>query len=263
MWSGPVIGAVAFAVAMLTLFSGFGLGTLLMPAFALFFPVPVAVAATAVVHVLNNLFKLGLLRRHVDLRLAMSFGIPAALAAFPGAWLLTWLSGVTPWAIWSLGARRFEVTPVGAVMGVLILGFAALELVPALRTLRAPSGWLWLGGILSGFFGGLSGNQGALRAAFLSPLALAPSTFAATNAVIAVMVDAARLLVYGVAFFGAHAAGVGEAGQWPLVGIATLFAFAGSYLGTRLLPKVTVGFVRVATGMLLLVVGLGLASGLI
>lgn len=263
MWSGSVIGVVAFAVAMLTLFSGFGLGTLLMPAFALFFPLPVAVAATAVVHVLNNLFKLGLLRRHVDLRLALGFGTPAALAAFPGAWLLTWLSGVPPWLTWTLGSRSFEVTPIGAIMGILILGFAALELVPALRDLRAPSGWLWLGGILSGFFGGLSGHQGALRAAFLGTLALPPATFAATNTVIAVMVDTARLLVYGVAFFGAHTAGVHESGQWPLVGLATLCAFAGSYLGTRMLSKVTVGFVRQVTGVLLLVVGLGLASGVI
>jgi hypothetical protein len=39
---------VAFAVSGLTLFPGFGLGTLLMPAFALFFPIEVAVAATAI-----------------------------------------------------------------------------------------------------------------------------------------------------------------------------------------------------------------------
>jgi len=48
------IALVAVVVAALTLFSGFGLGTVLMPAFALFFPVPVA--ATAVVHLANNLF---------------------------------------------------------------------------------------------------------------------------------------------------------------------------------------------------------------
>jgi hypothetical protein len=47
-----IICVVAFAVSGLTLFSGFGLGTLLMPAFALFFPV--AVAATAVVHLANE-----------------------------------------------------------------------------------------------------------------------------------------------------------------------------------------------------------------
>jgi len=37
-------------VSGLTLFSGFGLGTLLMPTFVLFFPIEVAVAATAIVY---------------------------------------------------------------------------------------------------------------------------------------------------------------------------------------------------------------------
>jgi len=40
------------------LLSGFGLGTLLLPVFALFFPLPVAIAATALVHLANNFFKL-------------------------------------------------------------------------------------------------------------------------------------------------------------------------------------------------------------
>lgn len=258
-----VIGLTAFGVAALTLFSGFGLGTLLMPAFALFFPPPVAVAATAVVHGLNNLFKLGLLRRHVDRRLVLDFGLPAALAAFPGAWLLTTISRGSPWLTWSIDSRSFHVTPIGVVMGVLILGFAAFDLVPWLGALRAPPRWLWAGGVLSGFFGGLSGHQGALRAAFLGALELPPATFAGTQAAIAVLVDTARLVVYGVAFFGVHVAGLSESRQWVLVGIATLCAFTGSYLGARALPKVTVGFVRWVTGLLLLAVGLGLASGTI
>lgn len=52
-----IISAVAFVVSGVTLFSGFGLGTVLMPTFALFFPLPVAIAATAVVHLANNVFK--------------------------------------------------------------------------------------------------------------------------------------------------------------------------------------------------------------
>jgi hypothetical protein len=43
-----VVCAVAVLISAMTLFSGFGLGTVLMPAFALFFPVPVAIAATAI-----------------------------------------------------------------------------------------------------------------------------------------------------------------------------------------------------------------------
>lgn len=53
-----MITVMAFLGSFLTLFSGFGLGTLLMPVVAIFFPVAVAVALTAFVHLVNNLFKL-------------------------------------------------------------------------------------------------------------------------------------------------------------------------------------------------------------
>jgi uncharacterized protein len=49
-----VVCVVAVLMSALTLFSGFGLGMVLMPAFALFFPVPVAIAAAAVVNLANN-----------------------------------------------------------------------------------------------------------------------------------------------------------------------------------------------------------------
>ncbi len=54
-----VIPVVALLASLLTFFSGFGLGTILLPVFALFFPVDIAVALTAIVHLLNNLFELG------------------------------------------------------------------------------------------------------------------------------------------------------------------------------------------------------------
>lgn len=51
------VGLTAFIASALTFFSGFGPGTILMPAFTLLFPVEIAIAATAVVHFLNNFFK--------------------------------------------------------------------------------------------------------------------------------------------------------------------------------------------------------------
>lgn len=42
-----VISLVAFLTAILTFFSGFGLGTILMPVFAIFFPVEMAIALGA------------------------------------------------------------------------------------------------------------------------------------------------------------------------------------------------------------------------
>lgn len=256
-----VIGVVAFSVSLLTLFSGFGLGTLLMPAFALFFPAEVAVASTAVVHAANNVFKVSILARNARRDVVVRFGLPAVAAAFVGALLLAFLSGQTPIASWSFFGRPAHVTPLKLVMGVLILGFALVELLPSLRGVRAPVRWLPVGGALSGFFGGLSGHQGALRAAFLSPLRLSPVEFASTQAMIGLLVDGARLVVYGWAFTVLRQSPGAGAIDWPIVGLATLCAFAGAFLGKRLLPHVTFGALHVVVGSLLVLVGLALAAG--
>jgi len=257
-----VLGLVAFGVSLLTLFSGFGLGTLLMPAFALYFPIEVAVASTAVVHAANNVFKVGLLGRGAPREVVIRFGIPAIFASFVGAICLSLLSGQSTIGSWSFLGRDAEITWVKLVMGTLILGFSLFELVPALRSLQAPVRWLPLGGALSGFFGGLSGHQGALRAIFLTPLGLSPTQFVSTQAVLALLVDAARLLVYGGSFFLLRESAAAEAIPWHLVATATVCAFAGAYIGKRLLPKMTVASLRLVVGVLLVVVGLALATGL-
>lgn len=257
-----MVGIAAFGVSLLTLFSGFGLGTLLMPVFVIFFPVEVAVASTAVVHFANNLFKVGLLASGAPREVVIRFGAPAVIASFFGAAALSFLSHQPPLASWSLMGRGAEVTPVKLVMGVLILGFSLFELVPALRAVRAPVRWLPLGGALSGFFGGLSGHQGALRAAFLSPLGLSPRQFVSVQAVLALLVDASRLLVYGWSLVVVGGAAGADSIPWNLVGTAILCAFAGAYLGKRLLPKITVAALHVVVGVLLVVVGVALSLGI-
>lgn len=263
MLSTLIIGAVAFAVSVGTLFTGFGLGTLLMPTFALFLPLEVAIGATAIVHLANNLFKVALLARQVAPQVLLRFGLPAVVTAFPGAYLLTVLSQRPALHIWELAGRQAEVTPLKLVLGLLILLFAILDLAPRTRRVRVDPRWLPLGGMVSGFFGGLSGHQGALRAAFLLPLGLGPAAFASTQAVIAAMVDVSRLGVYGAAYLADKVGGLSNEIPWTTVVVATLCAFAGAVTGKRLLPKVTVSTVRTLAAVLLLMVGLGLVTGLL
>src|SRR5512133_2289269 len=87
-----LISIVAFFTAILTFFSGFGLGTILLPVFAIFFPVEIAVALTGIVHFTNNLFKAALTGRNADKQVLLKFGVPAFLASFAGAWLLLKIS---------------------------------------------------------------------------------------------------------------------------------------------------------------------------
>ena len=257
-----IICVTAVLVSGVTLFSGFGLGTVLMPAFALFFPVPVAIAATAVVHLANNLFKLALVGRNADWPIALKFSLPAAIAAIAGASLLNVFAMLPPIAAYDVGGRTHEITALGGVIGSLIVAFALLELSPRFADLTFPPKYLILGGLLSGFFGGLSGNQGALRAAFLIKSGMTKEAFIGTSVVSAVIVDTARLTVYGLSFYR-YSFALLPPSMIGIVAAATVAAFAGAYLGARLVGKVTLRAIQLTVAVAMAIVGFGLAIGLI
>jgi uncharacterized membrane protein YfcA len=253
-----VICSVAFLASGLTFYSGFGLGTLLLPAFAIFFPVELAVASTAVVHFLNNLFKLLLVGRHADREVVLRFGITAVVFSLLGAWLLVGLADVAPLLSYTAFGRQVAVTPVNVVVGALLLLFAALEWSPTFRQVSFGPRFMPLGGALSGFFGGLSGMQGALRSAFLVRAGLTKEAFIGSGVVIACLIDASRLSVYtaAVARERAHL-------DYGLLGAAVAAAFLGAYLGNRHLGKVTMPGVQRFVAIALAAVAIGLLTGLI
>lgn len=259
-----VLCLAALAVSGLTLFSGFGLGTLLMPVFAIFFPIEIAVAMTAVVHLANNLFKLWLLWRQADIQVAIRFIIPGAITAVIGAYILTKMSDLPILKSYTIGTQVFEVEAIKLVVGGLIFLFAMLEFVPSFEAgIKFDKKYLPLGGALSGFFGGLSGHQGALRSAVLIKCDLDKETFIATGVVCAVIVDCSRLIIYGTIFFTRHFDLIIEAGGISLIGVVTLAAFIGAFTGKRLMKKITLQAVQLIVGTGLLVISIGLITGLI
>ncbi len=252
---------VALVAAALSLFSGFGLGTLLLPFFAFFYEPHIAVAATAVVHLLNNLLKVALIGKHVSRSVLLRFVVPAIPFAFAGAWLLERLAHAKPLATYGIGDRTVSITPLGLVVGGLVAIFAALELVRWKEQVRLSPRWLPVGGMLSGFFGGLTGHQGALRSVFLLRMGLDKIAFVATAAWAAAMVDVTRLLVYGRGDPGAWLSEAGGAGVRPLL-LAMGAAFVGTVVGARLVKKMTLRSLQRIIGWALLAAGLGMASGI-
>jgi len=252
------ISAVAFLASGLTLFSGFGLGTLLMPAFALFFPLDVAIALTAVVHLLNNFFKLALLGRFADRAILLRFGLPAMLLAFLGAEALVLLSDVSPIATYALLGKTFIILPVKLVVAILMIVFVLIETVPRFAAWEFERRYLVVGGALSGFFGGLSGHQGALRSAFLARAGLSKEAFIGTGVAIACLVDLTRLSLYT-----SHFASGGLEQNAGLLLVVTVAAFLGAFIGNRLLKKTTLKTIQRIVAVMLLVIAVGLASGVI
>ena len=256
-----VICGVALIASGLTLFSGFGLGTVIMPTFALFFPIPVAVAAAAVVHLANNLFKVFLVGRKADWPAVLRFALPAAFAAIIGAALLALFEDIPPLSVYQIGGRAHEITLLKLAIGILVIFFSLFDLLPRLQNLSFDRKYLSLGGLLSGFFGGLSGFQGALRSAFLMKVGLEKEAFIGTGTVAAVIVDVARLAVYGMGLYATKFAAI-PAGTGSLILAATLAAFVGAFFGARMMKKVTLQAIQVLVGIMLIVVGVGMASGL-
>jgi uncharacterized membrane protein YfcA len=243
------------------MYSGFGLGTLMLPVFALFLPVEMAVVATALVHGANNVFKVSLLGRSADRDVVLRFGVPAVFSAVVGALALGYLVQLdSSMSVHLNESEVSRVTPVKLVIGLMMIGFALFELLPRFNKLEFDRRYLPLGGVLSGFFGGLSGHQGALRSAFLAKSGLTTERFVGSNAVIGFLVDLTRIAVY-VAVFAV--AGAADVDVWPLVITGSLAAFCGVLAGKKFLHKVTMRSIQLLVGVLLFGVGLALLLGVL
>lgn len=253
-----IICLAAFFTSVLTFFSGFGLGTILTPVFMIFFPVQLAIALTGIVHFFNNIFKIFLVGKKADKAVLIRFGIPAIVASFAGAALLLNIPDNQPLFGYKLFDKYFEVYPVKFLISVLLIFFAAMDLFPYLQKIKFGKNQLPLGGFLSGFFGGLSGNQGAFRSAFLIKAGLSKEVFIGTGVVVSSFVDFTRL--------GVYATRMKESGLFNnllLVSLAVLSAITGAYLGNKLLRKVTIHSIQTLVAIMLIFVSIALGMGII
>ena len=253
-----IICFAAFLTALLTFFSGFGLGTILAPVFAIFFPIDIAIALTGVVHFSNNLFKITLVGKKSDKAVLLRFGIPAIISSFVGAWLLLKITVLPSMIQYQLGEKEFVITPVKLIIAVLLIIFSILEIAPSVRKIQFGRDKLIFGGLLSGFFGGLTGMQGAIRSAFLIKSGLSKEVYIATGVVIACLVDFTRLSVYASRF---TASNLSE--NLTLLISATLAAIAGAFIGSKLLKKITLRFIQILVAVMLILISIALGAGII
>lgn len=262
-----IVAIAVFIGAGLTFFSGFGLGTIMLPVFALFFDLEVAVGATAIVHLSNNLFKFILVRKFIHLQTLLRFGIPAMAAAVLGGLLLTMVTSYAPIHSYSIGEKTFEMTYLNIIVGSLMIFFAWFDLSPKFNSVKIDQKYLPLGGLLSGFFGGVSGHQGAFRAAFLSKSGLDKKQFVGTSNAISLVIDLSRIPVYlGLFAIGSSkkldlAASLSDGKMLLAVGI--VFAFVGTFLGKKLIEQTTIVGVQRLVGVLLFVMGGLMIAGIL
>ena len=233
-----VVALVAVAAGAVAAVSGFGLGSILTPLLVLSFPTSSAVALVAIPHAVATTVRWWRLRRDVNGPTFRQFGIASAIGGLAGAALQPSLGG----------------TALTVVLGVLLVLAGGSELLRRRVPLPPTPFWRLAGGILSGAFGGLVGNQGGIRAAALLGFELPPRALVATATASALFVDAARVPIY-VAHSGAVLAA-----NVPLWLAASAGALVGTFIGVPILGRIPESRYRMILGGLLVLLGAALLA---
>ena len=230
----PVLFATSVLAGAVAAVSGFGIGSLMTPLLLLWYPAHWAVALVAIPHAVASLVRFLRLRREVDWRVFRQFGIASAVGGLLGALL----------------QASLRSTLLTAVLGILMLVAGATEIIRRPIPLPEGRGVQLVAGVLSGFFGGLVGNQGGIRSAALLGFGLSPRALVATATASAVLVDLARLPVY------LAARGSILAAETVLIATATVGVVIGTVIGVPILGRIPVKAYRPIVGILLVLLGL-------
>lgn len=231
-----VIGGAAVFAGAVAAVSGFGIGSLLTPLLMLSMPTAHAVAVLAIPHAVATAIRWIRLRKDVHRPTFRQFGIASAIGGLAGAALQSQLA-----------------SPVlTIVLGSLLIIAGTTELLRRRVPLPQTPFWRLTGGILSGGFGGLVGNQGGIRAAALLGFQLQPRQVVATATASALLVDAARVPIY---FLSAGSAIAEGTRVWIVVAVGVTI---GTFIGVPLLGRIPESSYRRMVGGLLLVLGISL-----
>lgn len=227
----PIAALAASAIASV---AGFGIGSILTPVLSLQVGTKLAVAAIAIPHFVGTVQRFWMLRRYVDRRVLLGFGITSAAGGLTGALLHTWVSS----------------RALGVVLGALLVLASVSELTGWIGRVRWGRRAAWIAGGVSGLLGGLVGSQGGIRSAAMLGFEIPKESFVATATAIGLFVDAARLPVY------LSTEGEAIAGIWRPLLVATVAVILGTIFGARLLSRLPKRAFRRVVALLLLALGI-------
>lgn len=241
-WFAAVFAVAAAIVGVAAAVVGAGVDSVLTPLLSFEADMRIAVLAVTAPHVAFNALRCYGLRKSIDRKILKRFGLTSAAGALVG----------------SLAHQSVTSRAITIVFAVLLILAGLFGITGLSSKVKFGKRGAYVGGALSGFFGGLTGEQGGLRAAALLGFDISKEAFVATATAAALIVDVVRAPVYVALRFhdlskAALPAAIGTAG-----------VVAGTFLGKRLLHEVPQHkFERVVSIALLVIGGLLAARALV
>lgn len=252
------IGLISLFASFLTFFSGFGLGTLLLPVFMVFFSTETAITLTATVHFFNNIFKTTLTYKNINYSVVKSFGIPSIFGAIIGSFILVKIAIYFQDFNYEILQTTLTTSVLKIIIGAIIFIFTIIEFINLDQWIKPTKKTLISGGLISGFFGGISGHQGALRTLFLSKLNLDKFSFISSGIVIALLIDVSRIPIY---FSNFKLQDFSNGIEPSIVAITT--ALVGAILGKKFLKKIKINSLYKIVSICLILFSIAFATGFI
>jgi hypothetical protein len=208
-----LVAVIAGGVAAL---SGFGIGSLLTPLLATAMGMKTAIAAVSVPHFVATAVRFWSLRKYIDRRVLLHFGIASAAGGLLGA----------------LSQSRANSPILTLVFGCLLLFAGLSALAGWTDRMRFRRDTAWIAGVLSGLFGGLVGNQGGIRSAALLSFQMQKESLVATATATGIIIDFARMPVYIVTQRSALLSAKTD------ILLALIGCLVGTFWGVRVLERI-------------------------
>lgn len=224
---------LALVAEVIGTIGGFGSSVFFVPIGTFFFSFHAVLGLTAVFHLSSNISKVFLFKKGLDKKLLLNIGVPSVIFVILGGVL----------------SNIVNSTYLEIILGVFLVGLSLLFLIKKDLIITPNKKNAIVGGTVSGFSAGLLGTGGAVRGLTMAAFNLEKSVFIATSAMIDLMIDATRTVVYYQN---------GYISKDILIYIPFLFVIGliGTYFGKRILDKIPQERFKQISLVLILVIGL-------
>ena len=224
---------LSFLAEILGTVGGFGSSVFFVPFANFFFPFQTVLGLTAIFHLSSNISKITLFKDGLDKRLLLYIGLPSVLFVILGGYFSKMLS-----------TAYLEIG-----LAVLLISMSMLFLLQPQLEVSKNSFATITGGALSGFTAGLLGTGGAIRGLTMAAFNMEKSAFIATSAFIDFGIDFTRTIVY---FFNGYI----REDLLIYIPFLIIIGFTGTFVGKRLLSKISQDNFKKISLFLILMIGL-------
>lgn len=226
---------LALAAEITGTISGFGSSVFFIPVASYFFDFHSVLGITAIFHIFSNISKIILFKKGINWKIVLYLGVPAVLFVSLGAFL----------------SKFIPSDSLETGMAFFLILFSLVFLISKQFSIKPTNVNSLIGGTLSGFTAGLLGTGGAIRGMTLAAFNLPKEVFIATSALIDFGVDLSRGIVYfSNGFVHWH--------DLKYVAILFVVSFVGTYIGKRILDKISEELFKKI--VLFVILGIGLVT---